>query len=72
MLAKKVAKISKKQNPNEVDNKILLVILAILLPWLAVLLYKGVGTQFWISLLLWFLFVLPGIIYALLVVLDVI
>lgn len=69
--AKKMAKLMKKQ-PNTVDNKIVLVILAILLPWLAVLLYKGVGTEFWISLLLWFLFVLPGIIYALLVVLDVI
>lgn len=73
IIAKQAQKIAQQSNNNnEVDNKVLLVILAILLPWLAVLLYKGVGTEFWISLLLWFLFVLPGIIYALLVVLDVI
>lgn len=73
IIAKQAKKLAQQpNNSNEVDNKILLVILAILLPWLAVLLYKGIGTEFWISLLLWFLFVLPGIIYALLVVLDVI
>jgi uncharacterized membrane protein YqaE (UPF0057 family) len=69
--AKKMAKLMKKQ-PNTVDNKLVLVIIALFLPWLAVLLYKGVGTEFWISLLLWFLFILPGFIYALLVIFDVI
>jgi uncharacterized membrane protein YqaE (UPF0057 family) len=69
--AKKMAKLMKKQ-PNTVDNKLVLVIIALFLPWLAVLLYKGVGTEFWISLLLWLLFILPGFIYALLVIFDVI
>jgi uncharacterized membrane protein YqaE (UPF0057 family) len=69
--AKKMAKLLKKQ-PNTVDNKLVLVIIALFLPWLAVLLYKGVGTEFWISLLLWLLFILPGLIYALLVIFDVI
>ena len=51
------------------DNKLLLIILAILLPPLAVYLYEGeVNTKFWISLLLTILFFLPGVIYALLVV----
>lgn len=71
VVAKKMAKMMKKQ-PNSVDNKLVLVIIALFLPWLAVLLYKGVGTEFWISLLLWFLFILPGFIYALLVIFDVI
>jgi uncharacterized membrane protein YqaE (UPF0057 family) len=71
--AKIIQKKMNKQAPNEVDNKLLLVIICLLgLPWLAVLLYDGVGTHFWISLLLWFLFIVPGIIYGLLVVLDVI
>ena len=69
--AKKMAKLLKKQ-PNTVDNKLVLVIIALFLPWLAVLLYKGVGTEFWISLLLWLLFILPGLIYAMLVIFDVI
>ena len=53
-------------------NVILLVILAILLPPLAVGLHRGIGTEFWISLLLTILFWIPGVIYALLVVLDVV
>ncbi|MBK7885425.1 MAG: YqaE/Pmp3 family membrane protein [Chitinophagaceae bacterium] len=49
----------------------LLVILAILLPPLAVYLHQGeINTKFWISLLLTLLFWLPGIIYALIVVLG--
>lgn len=51
---------------------ILLVILAIILPPLAVYLHSGIGTPFWISLILTLLFWVPGVIYALLVVLDVI
>lgn len=47
---------------------LLLVILAILLPPLAVFLVDGIGTKFWISLILTLLFWLPGMIYALLVV----
>jgi len=58
-------------SPTEVDV-IILVILAILLPPLAVFLHSGIGTPFWISLILTLLFWIPGVIYALLVVLDVI
>ncbi|MGB8191570.1 MAG: YqaE/Pmp3 family membrane protein [Chitinophagaceae bacterium] len=53
------------------DNTVLLVILAILLPPLAVYLHQGeVNTKFWISLLLTLLFWLPGVIYALIVILG--
>ncbi len=52
-------------------NTLLLVILAILLPPLAVYLHEGViNNKFWISLLLTLLFFLPGVIYALIVVLG--
>lgn len=50
-------------------DTLLLVILAILLPPLAVYLLKGIGTEFWISVLLTLLFWLPGIIYALYLIL---
>ena len=52
---------------------IVLVILAIIIPPIAVLLYEGGLTpRFWLSLLLTILGYLPGIIYALLVVTDTI
>lgn len=54
------------------DRLILLVILAILIPPLAVFLARGIGTEFWISLILTLLFYFPGMIYSLLVVLDII
>lgn len=54
------------------DTVILLCILAFLLPPLAVALYEGITTNFWICLLLTLLGWLPGIIFALLVVLEVI
>ena len=51
------------------ETTVLLVILAILLPPLAVFLYEDqINNKFWISLLLTLLFFLPGIIYALLVI----
>jgi uncharacterized membrane protein YqaE (UPF0057 family) len=54
-------------------NTILLVILAILLPPLAVYLHQNaINTKFWISLVLTLLFWVPGVIYALLVVLGVV
>lgn len=66
---------AQKANPAPVGSgasgadPVLLVILAILLPPLAVYLYEGDTTnKFWISLLLTLLFFLPGIIYALLVI----
>jgi uncharacterized membrane protein YqaE (UPF0057 family) len=49
---------------------VLLIILAILLPPLAVGLKEGITNRFWISLLLTILFFVPGVIYALLVVTD--
>jgi uncharacterized membrane protein YqaE (UPF0057 family) len=53
------------------ENTILLAILAILLPPLAVFLHENaLNTKFWISLLLTLLFWLPGVIYALIVVLG--
>jgi uncharacterized membrane protein YqaE (UPF0057 family) len=52
-------------------NTLLLVILAILLPPLAVALHEGgINGKFWLSLLLTLLFWIPGVIYALIVVLS--
>ncbi|HEY6161070.1 MAG TPA: YqaE/Pmp3 family membrane protein [Bacteroidia bacterium] len=48
-------------------NGLVLVILCILLPPLAVYLAKGVGTPFWVDLILTLFFWIPGIIYALIV-----
>ena len=54
-------------------NTILLVILAIFIPPLAVYLHQNeINSKFWISLVLTLLFWVPGVIYSLLVVLDVI
>lgn len=54
------------------ENTILLAILAILLPPLAVFLHQGeINTKFWISLVLTLLGWLPGVIYSLIVILDV-
>ena len=47
---------------------ILLIILAILLPPVAVFLVVGLGTQFWINLILTLLLWLPGMIHALWVI----
>lgn len=51
-------------------NKLLLVILAILIPPLAVGLKEGVGWPLVINIVLCLLFVIPGIIHALWVVLK--
>lgn len=70
--AKKQLKEFKKEKRNGGHNepdKVLLIILAILLPPLAVYLHQGeINSKFWISLLLTLLFFIPGVIYALLVV----
>lgn len=50
-------------------NKILLVILAILLPPLAVGLKSGIGKSFVINFILTMLFWIPGVIHALMVIL---
>ncbi|MBL7811129.1 MAG: YqaE/Pmp3 family membrane protein [Bacteroidetes bacterium] len=70
-IVKKVAK--KEKAGNYEGNQILAAIIAIFLPWLGVLVYEGTLTShFWISLLLWLLLYVPGLIYALLVIFDVI
>ncbi|MGI2171893.1 YqaE/Pmp3 family membrane protein [Shewanella sp. MF05960] len=51
-------------------NKLLLVIIAILLPPLAVFLKKGLGKDLLINILLCFFFFIPGLIHALWVVLQ--
>ena len=52
-------------------NQVLLIVLAIILPPLAVYLHEGViNGKFWLDLLLTLLFFLPGVIYALIVVLG--
>lgn len=58
-----------KANGADVST-LLLVIIAILLPPLAMALYDGISTRFWISLLLTLLFYLPGLIYTLVVILG--
>jgi uncharacterized membrane protein YqaE (UPF0057 family) len=61
----------KKAGRAENVDMVVLIILAILLPPLAVYLHEGeINGKFWLSILLWFLFILPGVIYALLVVTD--
>lgn len=58
-------------NPDISENTVLLAILSILLPPLAVYLHQGeVNNKFWLSLVLTLLGWLPGIIYALVVVLG--
>ncbi len=53
------------------DDLVLLIILAILLPPLAMFVYEdGATNRFWISLLLTLLFYLPGLIYTLVVILG--
>jgi uncharacterized membrane protein YqaE (UPF0057 family) len=67
----KAYKASKKRGGEPSTDTLLLVILAILLPPLAVYLHEGeINNKFWISLILTLLFFVPGVIYALIVVLD--
>lgn len=52
------------------ENKILRIVLAILLPPLAVFMTTGLGTQFWLNLVLTIVgFWIIGVIHALIVVL---
>ncbi len=59
-----------KQDRRVSNTSIVEIILAVLLPPLAVFLHDGIGTSFWINIILTLLFVVPGIIHALLVVTD--
>jgi uncharacterized membrane protein YqaE (UPF0057 family) len=71
---KKEIKNFKKEKRKGADtdtNTLLLVIIAIIVPPLAVYLQQGeINTKFWISLILTLLGWLPGIIYALIVILG--
>ena len=49
------------------ESQILIIVLCILIPPLAVGLVHGIGDKFWINILLTLLFLLPGIIHALIV-----
>jgi uncharacterized membrane protein YqaE (UPF0057 family) len=61
----------KKQKRATDDRTLLLIILAILLPPLAVYIYEdGITNRFWISLILSLLIWIPGIIYAFIVILE--
>jgi len=63
-------KAQKAVKANSDTNTLLLVILAILLPPLAVFLHEGdINGKFWLSLLLTLCFWIPGVIYALIVIL---
>jgi uncharacterized membrane protein YqaE (UPF0057 family) len=67
----KAYKAEKKAGSEPSTNTLLLVILAILLPPLAVYLYEGeINSHFWICLILTLLGFLPGIIYALVIILG--
>ena len=67
----KAFKKAKRASDDPSTNTLLLVILAILLPPLAVYLHEGeINNRFWISLLLTLLFWLPGVIYALIIILG--
>ena len=67
----KAYKAAKKTGQEPSTNTLLLVVLAILLPPLAVYLHEGeINNRFWISLLLTILFWIPGVIYALIIILG--
>jgi len=51
-------------------NTVLLIILAIILPPLAVFLKDGIKKHFWINIILCIFFYVPGIIHALWVILK--
>lgn len=69
--AVKQYKLDKKQGAEPSTNTLLLIIIAILIPPLAVYLHQGrINDKFWIDLLLTLLFYLPGLIYALIVILN--
>ena len=74
--AKKQVKVFKKEKKSNKSANVemwLLIVLAILLPPLAVYLHQGeINGKFWLSILFWFLFIIPGVVYALLVVTDTI
>ncbi|WP_437179405.1 YqaE/Pmp3 family membrane protein [Pontibacter vulgaris] len=67
---KKELKEAIKQDRGGSRTNIVEIILAIFIPPLAVFLHDGIGTSFWINIILTLLFFIPGVIHALLVVTD--
>lgn len=59
-----------RKGVNDNTDFLLLIIIAIFIPPLAMYLYDGISSRFWISLLLTILGYLPGIIYTLIVILS--
>jgi len=69
----KVFKKEKKANRSANVEMWLLIVLAILLPPLAVYLHQGeINWKFWVSIGCWILYIIPGVVFALLVVTDII
>src|SRR6187402_943672 len=69
----KIFKKEKKANKSANVEMWLLIVLAILLPPLAVYLHQGeINWKFWVSIGCWILYILPGIVFALLVVTNTI
>ncbi len=69
--AVKQYKAAKKAGKEPVASTLLQVIFAILIPPLGVYLHEGeINNRFWIDLLLTIIFFLPGMIYALIIVLG--
>lgn len=70
--ALKQYKADKKAGKADGDtNTLVLVLIAILIPPLAVYLHEGeINSKFWIDLILTLLFYVPGLIYALIVILS--
>ncbi|MTB52655.1 YqaE/Pmp3 family membrane protein [Lewinella sp. W8] len=70
-LKEKLAEIKAQRQRGQAaeTSTVLLIILAVLLPPVAVLVHQGeVNDKFWISLLLTLLFWIPGVIYALITI----
>jgi len=70
-----LSRICDQPNTTELNVDQLILVILCLIPFfapLAVYLARGIGQEFWITVLLTLLFVLPGMVYGLLIVLDVI
>lgn len=67
----KKLKAEKKASKEPIASKGLQILFAILIPPVGILLHEGeINNRFWIGLLLTLLFYVPGLIYALIVVLE--
>ena len=67
----KAYNLAKREHRAPIASTVVQVIVAILLPPLGVFLHEGViNARFWIDLLLTLLFYLPGLIYALIIILG--